>query len=158
MQKINSAPKSMNAATPFPKGLATIALLKAHYDSGSDHIDMIIPFVMDSIRIVDGTSFTADAIRDDLMSRYDLEIPSNTLRTAIERLKKRKLVRREGGRYILLEQITDTDLEQIKEDALIEQNELATAFRTFAKTENLPLTEDAALNLLGGFVCSRSCI
>ena len=38
------------SASHSRKGLATIALLKVHYDAGEDHIGMFIPFVADAVR------------------------------------------------------------------------------------------------------------
>ncbi len=52
-----------HADSKAAKGLATLALLKANYDAGKDHIEMFVPFILDAISIHPSGDFAAEDIK-----------------------------------------------------------------------------------------------
>lgn len=137
------------------KGLATLAMLKAYFDSGSDHIDMLLPFVVDCVAAHEREDITAEEVRDAVATRYDIRVPLPTIAVVLSRSVKRGFVRREGGRYI-------RDNERSAERVVIssrrreieaEQSTLARALLDYVgPTCQLIRSEEEALALLFQFI------
>ena len=135
------------------RGLATVALLKVNFDSGHDHIEMFVPFVLDVIRGRDSDEFLLADIRSDLIARHGLEIPTNTLETILNRAARRGLVRREGGRFFRVRMGSLPDL--VPARAAIEREHAAVArrLREFAAKQGVHLAADEdALALILAFL------
>ncbi|MBI3042595.1 MAG: hypothetical protein HYY78_07185 [Betaproteobacteria bacterium] len=73
MASTSSQPTNAKKAT---KGLATVAMLKANFDGGRDHIEMFLPFVLDVIQSVPTTDFSVDDVASRLEVRHTLSIPT----------------------------------------------------------------------------------
>lgn len=99
---------SISHSRRLAKGLATLALLKANFDSGIDHLDMLLPFVVDCIASQPTDHFMTDDVRSSLKQRYGLHVPSATMQMVLNRARRRKLVRREGGLYFREKSIAST--------------------------------------------------
>jgi len=152
----------MSPSQPVPvrsaklaKGLATLALLKANFDSGTDHIDMLVPFVLDCIAAHPTDDFGADDIRAALFDRYGFQIPSASTQVVLTRVSRRQKIRREGGRYFRLPGIRSTvpDIPNATTRIQSEHLVIASALREFATTNKVPVpTQDDALALLFEFL------
>jgi len=81
------------------RGLSTVALLKANYDKGRDHIGLFQPFLLDTIFQRQAADFSVEEIKGELHQRHQLKIPAHSLKTLLDRAKKNGAVKREGGRY-----------------------------------------------------------
>lgn len=151
---MQDSPLRTPSAPPDVKGLATLALLKANFDSGKDHIEMFMPFVLDSVGAHSASDFALEDLRPLLESRHGLRIPSTTLRTILSRAVKRGALRREGGRYFRDTSFPKTpDLTCAREAVVAEQSRLAAALAEFAQANALAtLTEADALALLLQFL------
>ena len=80
--------KSDDRQFPFgvpPRGLATIALLKANFDEGNDHIGMWQPFVLDAVVSLDNDDFQVEEVQEAIVSRHGLKVPIVILRTLLKR-------------------------------------------------------------------------
>lgn len=86
-----------------PRGLATLAMLKSNFDAGRDHIDLFLPFVLDTIAGYPQDDFTAENIRDAVRTEHGLGIPLEPIRTMLKRATRKSFLRREAGRYFRLE-------------------------------------------------------
>lgn len=147
-------PGSIQLHRDAAKGLATLALLKANFDSGRDHIDMFTPFVFDCIGAHPTSDFAAEDVRALLESRHRLPIPMPPLRTILARAVKRGALRREGGRYFRDVSFPKSpDITASREATEARQRRLAAALREFSQTVGMPVpTDDNALELLLGFL------
>ncbi len=136
------------------KGLATLALLKAHFDSGKDHIEMFVPFLLDAINAHPSGDFALDDVRDLVETRHGLRIPSPPLRTILSRAVKHGTLRREGGRYFRDAPFPKTaDLTAARTATESEHRRLAAALVEFARANGSSIaTEEDALALLLEFL------
>ena len=66
--------------TPLPavRGLVTVALLKAQFDQGKDHIGMFLPFLLDTLAHMHVTNADAAMIKVAIEERHGLAIPTPT--------------------------------------------------------------------------------
>ena len=87
------------SASHSRKGLATIALLKVHYDAGEDHIGMFIPFVADAVRQLGEGPSSLEEIRDEIESLHGLSIPRNSLQTLPLAGEKEEICARRGRSF-----------------------------------------------------------
>jgi hypothetical protein len=134
--------------------LATVAMLKANFDGGRDHIEMFLPFVLDVIQALPATDFSLDDVSSHLELRHTLSIPAPSLRTILARAVKRGALRREGGRYFRDNGFpVSPDLSSQREATEAEQRHLATALVEFGRENDAsPGSEDDALALLLEFL------
>lgn len=147
---------SPNRSAKLARGLATLALLKANFDSGTDHIDMLVPFVLDCIAAHPTDDFGPDEIRAALLDRHGFQIPIAPIRTILSRSQSRsKKIKREGGRYFRLPGIRATvpDIPNATAKIQSEHYVIASALREFAVTNKVQVsTQDDALALLFEFL------
>src|SRR5438046_871955 len=138
-------------------GLATVALLKANFDEGSDHIAMFLPFVLDAVAALRKDDFDVADVKDLVFTRHHLSIPDATLRTLLHRAAKRGLVRRLFGRYSRnKEALKGADITPARERAEREQGQLAAALRVFAAARSRPIaSNEEALALLLAFLADN---
>jgi hypothetical protein len=138
-------------------GLATVALLKANFDEGSDHIAMFLPFVLDAVAALHRDDFEVIDVRDLVFARHHLSIPDATLRTLLHRAAKRGIVRRAHGRYSRnREALKDADITPARQRAEREQVQLAAALRVFAAAKSRPIaSNEEALALLLAFLADN---
>ena len=136
------------------RGLATVALLKANFDAGRDHIGMFEPFVADTLcsMTLDGAS--AEDVQAAVRERHKINLPLNTLRTLIGRETKKGLIRREGGRYFRTDKTPATgDLLARRAQVEARQRQLAEALLLFARSNGVELGDvDDALGTLLAFL------
>lgn len=136
------------------KGLATVAMLKANFDSGKDHIEMFLPFVLDAIQSHPTGDFSLEDVKSRVEARHSLLIPSSSLRTILARAVKRGALRREGGRYfrgVGFPSAPDLTAQRAATEA--EQRRLASALVEFGRENGFSLaSEEDALALLLEFL------
>ena len=145
----NHPQKAQRSAT---KGLATIALLKVNYDAGHDYIGMFSPFVLDALPVFDKNGFSIQEVRDEVIERSDLALPVGALRVLLSRMIHRRTLRREGGRYFLIEALPQAPgLPAERRRVEERQQRLAAQLSEYAMQRdlNLPTTEDALAAILG---------
>jgi len=121
------------------KGLATLALLKANFDSGIDHLDMLFPFAADCIVCHPANDFSAEDIRSSLRERYGLQVPSASMQLVLTRAKNRKLISRQGGRYFRdnISRSTVPDIQKKSKEIQEEHSNIAQALIQYAGKEKL---------------------
>ncbi|MCA1601636.1 MAG: hypothetical protein LC776_08335 [Acidobacteria bacterium] len=133
------------------RGLSTVALLKANFDAGRDHLSMFEPFVVDTVISMTADAATVDEIRRAIDQRHQLALPTNTLQTLLGRAVKAKLLRREGGRYFRTDtpsKLSDLPVERARVEE--DQRVLAEALRDAGERRGLTIdtTEDALAMIL----------
>lgn len=151
---MSSDVSSRNPSQQTAKGLATLALLKAHFDTGKDHIEMFVPFLLDAINAHPSDDFSLEHVRDLVESRHGLRIPAPPLRTILSRAVKQGTLRREGGRYFRDAAFPDTaDLTAARMVTEVEHQRLATALVDFGSLNNVRIaSEEDALAMLLEFL------
>jgi hypothetical protein len=144
------------ASSPaITKGLATLALLKANFDAGADHVEMFFPFVSDCIVHHPSDDFSVEDMRDALAELHGLRVPVAVVKIALTRAARRGLVKQQGGRCFRLPSAHKKPLNISALRAAIEAEQLrvASALREFAKDKAVPIASDEdALALLLGFL------
>ncbi|HVA61577.1 MAG TPA: hypothetical protein VNG13_13735 [Mycobacteriales bacterium] len=137
--------------TDAVRGLATVALLKANFDSGRDHISMFEPFVIDTLATMDLDGASVEDVQRALRHRHRLSLPLNTLKTLLGRAKDRRLLRRDGGRYFRTAG-TPTTSDLLERCATIEERQRRLAEALIDKARQLGLgvasVEDALAMIL----------
>jgi hypothetical protein len=128
--------------------------LKANFDSGKDHIEMFVPFLLDAIEAHSSSDFALEDVRTLVELRHGLRIPTPPLQTILARAVKKGLLRREGGRYFREAAFPKTaDLTTARADTETEQRRLAVALIEFGRANKVPIaTEEDALVLLLEFL------
>jgi hypothetical protein len=140
--------------TSVTRGLATVALLKVHFDAGRDHIGMFEPFVVDTLANSSTDGIAVEDVRAALESRHNFRLPSNTLQTLLSRIIRGGYLRREGGRYFPGQRpLPDTDLAGERSRVMARQEVVAIALRDYALAHGLNIqSNDDALALLVNFL------
>ena len=139
------------------RGLATVALLKANFDKGKDHLGMFLPFIVDSVANLPRDDFSVHELKECLYDRHGLSVPQGTLRVLITRATRKGFIRREEGRYFRLTKVRKVpDLKPQQDSVVREHEELAEAFRNYAASWKLVLkTHTEALSLLISFLAEN---
>ena len=139
------------------RGLATVALLKANFDKGKDHLGMFLPFVVDSVANLPRDDFSVHELQECLYDRHGLSVPQGTLRVLITRATRKGFIRREEGRCFRLTKVhTVSDLKPQQDSVIREHEELAEAFLSYAASWKLVLkTHSEALSLLISFLAEN---
>lgn len=137
-----------------PRGLATVALLKARLDEGKDYLALYEPFVYDALAYVESESFLAEDVKAGLQQRSGIVLPTDTVQTLLGRCAKRGLLRRSGGRFFRThEAVPNPGLDAARAGAEQEQQELGRSLRNFSTAQGLELgSESEALGALAAFV------
>src|SRR5205809_1555461 len=140
--------------TRAPRGLATLALLKTRFDQGHDHLGLLEPFVADALVHYRGETLLPRDIKPILESRTGLNVPVDTLRTVLSRFVPRGLLRREGGRFLVLGgNFPDPGLDSTRAQIESQQLSLGQAFRRFGMEHGTSISSDAdALAMLARFI------
>jgi hypothetical protein len=130
-------------------------MLKANYDSGADHIDMLLPFVLDCINARQADDLTAEEARRALAQRHDVFAPLPAVQIVMNRATKRGYVRREGGKYLKCAARLGgyPDLAARRLAVVADQTVLGSALRDFAERDGTVLQDDQeAVALLLQFI------
>jgi len=137
-----------------PRGLTTVAFLKARFDQGVDHIDMFLPLVTDTIFALPANTFSCPEIQELLARRHGLAMPQHTLLTLLNRAAHKKIVKKEGGKYVRQKSASKLDDIEVRKTAIAaEQSILAKEFQKYAgKTGHVIPSEDDALRLIFEFL------
>ena len=135
------------------RGLATLALLKTNFDEGHDHIDMFQPFLIDAISGLDKDDFQAEEIKNAMLSRHGLAVPSHTLRTLLKRTSRCGLVRREYGRYFRVRDFPQSNIPEATANIEADYFHLAAELSNYLASHRHPLgTDEDALAFLLEFL------
>ena len=135
------------------RGLATLALLKTNFDKRQNHIDMFHPFLLDAISGLDKDDFQIEEIKDAILSRHGLDVPSQTLRTLLKRTSKSRLVRREHGRYFRRRDFPQPNIPEAVTRIESKHFYLAAELRNYLADHHQPLkTDEDALVLFLKFL------
>src|SRR5258708_1379300 len=83
-----------------PRGLATVAFLKARLDEGVDHIDMFMPLITETVSNLPSNSFTSADAQELLEQRHGLAMPLHTVTTLLKRATRKGMLKRDFGLYV----------------------------------------------------------
>lgn len=146
--------KDASAPQSLPRGLATVALLKARFDEGVDHIDMFMPLVVDTVVNMPSDNFAVADVQQVLQERHGIAIPQHTLATLLTRAIRKDIVKREFSRYVRQAKTpTVKDLQAKKTTIEEQQRRLAREFRSHATQHGVRIDSDErALRLIVDFL------
>lgn len=134
-----------------PRGLATLALLKARFDEGRDHLELLEPFVADAALACPDDSFLPAQIATLVQQRTGIRIPSDAAKTVLGRFAGRKQLRRDGGRF-LDPKMPDPDLEGAREAESARVTALGEALTDYLTEWDVVLEHEEALASLARFI------
>jgi hypothetical protein len=136
------------------QGLTTVALLKVNYDQNVDHLDLYLPFVLDTLNAWQANDFAAEDLAAQTLARHGLKIPFEAIRTILNRVRKQGYLRREYGRYFLNRgKPIGVDLRPQREAIDREHIAVARKFITFAATHDVAIgSDDDALSAILTFL------
>lgn len=144
----------MESVTRVPKGLATLAMLKARFDDRQDHLALFEPFVEAAVGRISAGDFAAEDAREGVKQLFGLQIPSDTIATLLSRLATSGRLKRDAGRYLKqpgaqFEQLPNDQIQECTNDL----GALGIAFVKYAKDHaNITLSPDQGLEAIIGFV------
>lgn len=150
MKEQPSAPNTDNAR----RGLATIAFMKAQFDAGQDRLAMFQPFVEEAIRKYERDDIDLDGLRGKIKQLIGVSIPIEILKTLLKRAARKKLLNREGGRYLRTQNGSeDSDLSARIHELGISHMSLAQNLRQFATNHDEHInSDDDALEVMMRFL------
>ncbi|MBU2585501.1 MAG: hypothetical protein KKH32_09240 [Bacteroidetes bacterium] len=141
--------------TVRPGGLVTIAYLKAQLDSGSDHLGIFMPLILDVITQLQSRTFTTADIQDGLGATHGVAMPQQTITTLLKRAISKGYIVRESGRYSKNPKHHAAPSAVAADKLQIEQSQtrLADALRSHAERRGLKgISADAARDMLFRFL------
>jgi hypothetical protein len=133
------------------KGLATVAMLKANFDQGRDHLAMFEPFIRDAVATFPARDMSARDIRAAVDSRHGLKLPETATRSLLQRIVRHGFLNREGGRYFLTDKVLSSeDVLAARHVAEARQRKLALALVNSASERGIELgsPEDALAHIM----------
>jgi hypothetical protein len=139
-------------AGPSAKSVATLAMLKSNFDAGHDHLEMFIPFVLDGVSSLPRPDFTTSDLQQVIEERHTLLVPLPTLNTLLGRVKKKKLITSEGGRYFRQTKAPKLDLGSRREEVEAEQAKVGRALAAHAAGRGTIWSENEAMASLLRFL------
>ena len=146
MTRANSRNGHKNAR----RGLATVAFLKARFDRGLDHLDMLQPFVEDSLRRLDKEQVELTDVQAAVTDLTGVLLPAEVVKTLLQRAAKKGLVTRAGGKYLRRSTCDKIpDLTAVMADFDSAHRTLAESLLHYASSRNDPFqsTDDALIAL-----------
>lgn len=143
-----------------PRGLATLAMLKARFDAGQDQIGLLEPFVEDILPLLGSGGFGVAECKDTIEREHGLVVPQDVLSTVLQRVTRSGKLRRDAGRYWLVDvQPRSARLPAEREAAEREFTALASALAKYAETKGSVLrSEDDALVFIVAFLVDNDVI
>jgi hypothetical protein len=137
-----------------PKGLTTVAFLKARLDENLDHLGLFEPLVADALQHMASDDFGGSEVRDVLCERTGILVPVNTLQTVLGRFVNRDMLRRHGGRYFRTTRpVPDPNLEAARATIASDQLRLGAELRQMAVEQDVHFDADEdALAALAAFI------
>jgi len=148
-----STPSSASRATTA-RGLATVAMLKAQFDEGKDHLEMFMPFVVDTIVSMPTDDMVVADLRETLYQRHGLVVPTHIVHSLMARGVRRGLATRVAGRYLRSHRgLPSTDILQQRGAIEAQHQTVARSLRDFAASKGTAIESDEdALALIMGFL------
>lgn len=135
-------------------GVVTVAYLKAQMDSGSDHLGIFMPLVLDVLMLFDASTFVPGDVQMALADRHGIAMPVQAIETLLRRAKRQGVLVRDSGRYKVVKEHVrrlppvQRDMESIRHSQL----RLGGAFMSYAAKRRITLeSEESALDVLYTF-------
>ena len=97
---MNGPAASRTSTAPARRGLATVAFLKARFDTGVDHLGLFQPFIEDAVLQSATDAIELSAVQTEVRASLGLNVPTDIIRTLLKRTKNKGLLTRRGGRYL----------------------------------------------------------
>jgi len=138
-------------------GLTTIALLKANYDEGMDYLEMFMPFVLYIICEQSKDLVEVETVQESVKNVFDINIPQKTIKTLLNKAKRKGAVLREGGKYLKSNDYNfDQNLLQKRKNIERQLNAIGLSLLEFLKKENILIDSvEEALAILFKFLSNQ---
>lgn len=152
-----TAAMAYSARTASAEVLTTLAVLKVHEEQGQDYLQNFMPFVAECIHAEAGSVVTATTLQTGFKRLFGFEVPVGVMQTLLRRASRQGLVRQENRLYRpVREKLAALSIEQDRELAGAELEQLTLAFQTFALDEFAkPLSPAEAETALFGFIAEH---
>ena len=142
-----------------PSSLTSLAILKVNWDHlKRDYVENFVPFVVECARLAPDPIISLPRIREDMSTRFGLDLPRNTLRHVFNRAAKRGYFRRQHHVFHRVEEkCSNTDFQNTRENVNQTYSNVMEAFVSFAATtHDRDLSTDKAATALFGFLRDES--
>lgn len=135
--------------------LLTLAILKINYDKQQRYIDTYLPFILNSLQ--DNPSSNIEHIQSNILDKYRLKIPLNSLKTIIDRAVRKNIIQEISGYYeIISDKYQNINYDLLRNTAMREQKQLIEKFIEFCKSkDNYNITEADAEKAIFTFIRHR---
>ena len=133
--------------------LTSLAMLKVTIDRGQDYFDYLRPFVLQILVDEKPDLITDYVVQDYLQSNFGLEIPERTVQLVLRRLSKKKLLRKDTGKYHIVGNLPDPNIGAEKVQAERHIQAVVSGLVAFSKTTPKPISvRDNAVTAICAFL------
>src|SRR5690606_28663401 len=125
--------------------LVSVAMLKVNYDlNNRDYIDYLIPFTSDVLSGLKGKQVVVDLVKKEIAGKYGLSLPRGTIELCLKRMAKRGHLVREDGRYLVSENLPDSDIDTRRAGARRDADVVVHALKAYAELQGRPMDDSQA--------------
>jgi hypothetical protein len=141
------------AHSTSPKGLTTVAFLKAKYDEGADYLDIFMPIVEDALSNIAENSFVCLDIQYIISKKHGIALPRNVIDTLLKRFISKGIIKREFSLYFKIKNIPNNELNTSRAKFENKQVDLANGLIAYATQRELEIkSTEEALEFLISFL------
>ena len=135
--------------------LTSLAILKVNWDRlNRDYVENFVPFVVECARLAPEPIISLPTVREEMSTRFGLDLPLNTLRYVFNRAAKRGYFKRRHHVFHRVdEKCSATDFQNTREDINQTYSRVMEAFVSFAaSTHDRRLSIDEAATAIFAFL------
>ncbi len=144
--------QGLETPTVRPGGLVTVAFLKAQLDTGSDHLGIFMPLVLEAVTQSEGQSVIAAEVQNSIADCHGIAMPQQTVDTLLKRAARKGWLTREFGRFFRADLPAVPDIPKQKSVIYEAQGNLARGLVAHAQKRGLQVDEEGALQMLLRFL------
>jgi len=135
--------------------LTTLAMLKVNLDSNQSYVSTFLPFVLSQFQ--NSSQLEIQEVQDSISENFKLRIPLNSLRSLLEKARRKNYVYRDGEAYFpIKERLKNLDFENRRSTAMRQQNDLLRRLISYLSSyHDLILTEVEAEEALFNYIRQR---
>ena len=133
--------------------LTSLAILKVNIDQGGDYLEYLRPFVLQVLVKNRPHQITDQIVSEYIQDEFGLVIPSRTIHIVLKRLAKKRILKKDHGKFRITGKLPDPQITTRKNSA---EHQIATVLkglRQFSQGTIKPISSDEeAVNSLCAFL------
>lgn len=150
-----SGAAARSQATPDNQALISLAILKVNWDvQKKDYLENFVPIVAESIRLLPAELISLADLQATTKQHFGLELSQNSLKTILERAKKRGYIKQDNKFYYRdMTALASTNFRDVQQRVLSMHEVLITEIRKFsAETYGVQWSIEEADNALQAYL------